>query len=105
MADAQSIRDFLDSPDTVGFVVRGNDELDRLIADNPEIVATQTLGGRYVVCYTTADAYPRMLEKLGAGYVSSVAVILGPLGGPGLHESGICSVRRQPHMDLRGQGV
>ncbi len=105
MAINPSMQQFLDSPDTVGFVVRGSDELDRLIEENQDIIATQTLAGRYVVCYTTVEAYPRLLSTLEAGYVSSIAVVLGPLFGPGLNESGICSVRQQPYMNLHGQGV
>ncbi len=105
MAVNPSMQQFLDSPDTVGFVVRGTDDLDRLIEENPDIIATQTLAGRYVVCYTTVEAYPRLLTTLGTGYISSIAVILGPLCGPGLKEAGICSIRQQPYMSLHGEGV
>ena len=105
MADIQSIQEFLDSPDTVGFVVRGSDEINRLISENPEIIATQTLAGRYVVCYTTVETYPHVLDQLGTSYLSSIAVILGPLGRPELEEAGILSIQQQPYLGLRGSGV
>jgi subtilisin family serine protease len=105
MADIGSLQKFLDSPDTVGFVVRGSDEIDRLIAENPEIIATQTLAGRYVVCYTTVQAYAHILDQLGTGYLSSMATVMGPLGRSGLEEAGILSIQKQPYLNLRGNGV
>ncbi|MEA4966021.1 MAG: S8 family peptidase [Oscillospiraceae bacterium] len=105
MADIQSIQKFLDSPDTVGFVVRGGNETDRLISENPDIIVTQTLAGRYVVCYTTVQAYPQIVEQLGTSYLSSIAVVLGPLGRPALEKAGILSIQQQPYLNLRGQGV
>lgn len=105
MADIGSLQEFLNSPDTVGFVVRGSDEIDRLISENPQVVATQTLAGRYVVCYTTIDAYANILDQLGTSYLSSMAVVLGPLGRPGLEEAGILSIQQQPYLNLRGNGV
>ena len=105
MADIQSIQDFLNSPDTVGFVVRGGDDIDRLISENPDIVATQTLAGRYVVCYTTIQAYEHIVEQLGTSYLSSIAVVLSTLGRPGLEEAGILSIQQQPYLNLRGHGV
>lgn len=105
MADIESIKKFLDSPDTVGFVVRGSDEIDRLISENPDIIATQTLAGRYVVCYTTIQAYAHIVEQLGSSYLSSIAVVLGLLGRPALEEAGILSIQQQPYLNLRGNGV
>jgi len=105
VADFQSIQKFLDSPDTVGFIVRGSDEIDRLISENPEIVATQTLSGRYVVCYTTVENYPHVLDQLGSSYLSSIAMVLGPLGRPGLEAAGILPIQQQPYLSLRGRGV
>lgn len=105
MADIQSIQKFLDSPDTVGFVVRGSDEIDRLISENSNIIATQTLAGRYVVCYTTVQAYPQIIEQLGTSYLSSIAIVLGPLGRPALEDAGILSIQQQPYLNLRGRGV
>jgi len=105
VADFQSIQKFLDSPDTVGFVVRGSDEIDRLISENPEIIATQTLAGRYVVCYTTVENYPHVLDQLGTSYLSSIALMMGPLGRPGLEAAGILPIQQQPYLSLRGRGV
>lgn len=105
IVDFQSIQKFLDSPDTVGFVVRGSDEIDRLISENPEIIATQTLAGRYVVCYTTVQTYPHVLDQLGTSFLSSIAVMMGPVGRPGLEESGILPIQQQPYLSLRGRGV
>lgn len=105
MADIQSIQKFLDSPDTVGFVVRGSDEIDRLISENPDVIATQTLAGRYVVCYTTVQAYAQIVEQLGTSYLSSIAVVLGLLGRPALEEAGILSIQQQPYLSLQGHGV
>jgi subtilisin family serine protease len=99
------MREFIDSPDTVGFVVRGSDEIDRLIRENPDIIATQTLAGRYVVCYTNVNVYARILDQLGTSYLSSIGVVLGPLGRAGLESSGILPIQNQPYLDLRGRGV
>jgi len=100
-----ALREFIDAPDTVGFVVRGNDEIDRLIQDIPEIVATQTLAGRYVVAYTKATTYPGIINQLGTSFINSVAIVLGLLGVENLQRSGIMQMQQQPYLNLKGRGV
>lgn len=48
---------------------------------------------------------PNILDQLGTSYLSSMAVVLGPLGRPGLEEAGILSIQQQPYLNLRGNGV
>lgn len=105
MSKDQSTQDFINLPDTVGFVVRGSDEVDQLIKENPDVIATQTLAGRYVVCYTNAKVYASIVEKLGTSYLSSLAIILGILGRVDLEKTGIVQIQKQPYLSLRGQGV
>lgn len=105
MKDNQSIQEFINSPDTVGFVVRGSDDVDALIAANPDIIATQTLAGRYVVCYANARVYASIFDKLGTSYLSSIAIVLGTLGRAALEETGILQLQQQPYLNLKGQGV
>jgi len=100
-----SIQNFINLPDTVGFVVRGSDQVDRLIRGNPNIIATQTLAGRYVVCYTSSKVYMSIIDQLGTSYHSSIAAVLGTLGRAGLESAGIIQMQQQPILDLKGQGV
>ena len=103
--DQQALQEFINRPDTVGFVIRGSDEVDSLIRETPEIVATQTLSGRYVVCYANERVYANILDKLGTSYLSSIAVVLGLLGRVNLEKSGILQVQQQPYLNLKGRGV
>lgn len=103
--DEQALQEFINRPDTVGFVIRGSDEVDSLIRQTPDIVATQTLSGRYVVCYANAKVYANIIDKLGTSYLNSIAVVLGLLGRESLEKSGILQVQQQPYLSLKGRGV
>ena len=103
--DEQALQEFINRPDTVGFVIRGSDEVENLIRENPDIVATQMLLGRYVVCYANEKVYAASIEKLGTSFLSSIAVVLGLLGRSSLEKSGILQVQQQPYLNLKGRGV
>lgn len=100
-----SIQNFINLPDTVGFVVRGSSQVDRLIRENPNIIATQTLAGRYVVCYANSKAFMSIVDQMGTSYISSTAAVLGLLGRTELESAGIIQMQQQPILDLKGQGV
>ena len=96
---------FINSPDTVDFIIRGSDDMDALLKANPEIVPTQTLAGRYVVCYSSKKDFDRAIEKLGTSYVSTLSVVMGLLDRPDLDAAGILKMQQQPYLDLKGRGV
>ncbi len=101
----EELREFINAPDTVDFIVRGNDVLDNFLRENPNVVATQILAGRYVVCYAKASEFMEILSRMGSNYVSSLPVVLGLLGRPEVEASGIGGIHRQPYLGLRGRGV
>lgn len=101
----QSLQDFINSPDTVDFIVRGNEDLDTFLKENPNIIATQILAGRYVVCYSSSQDFAKVINQLGTSYVSSLSIVLGLLDRPSLDASGIIQIQQQPYLDLKGRGV
>ena len=101
----EQLKEFINSPDTVDFILRGSDDLDIFLRENPNVIATQTLAGRYVVCYASASEFVTIIDRLGTSYVSSLSIVLGLLDRPELEASGIIGIQRQPYLDLRGQGV
>lgn len=103
--DDQTMQKFINQPDTVGFVIRGSDEVDALLRESSDIVATQTLAGRYVVCYANVNVYSNIVSRLGTSYLNSIAVVLGLLGRESLEKAGILQVQQQPYLNLRGRGV
>lgn len=104
MTDEQ-LKEFINAPDTVDFILRGSDDLNAFLAENPNIIATQTLAERYVVCYANASNFASIISRLGTSYVSSLSLALGLLGRPALENSGIIGIHQQPYLDLRGRGV
>ncbi|BAL01819.1 peptidase S08 family protein [Oscillibacter valericigenes Sjm18-20] len=101
----EQLQEFINSPDTVDFIVRGSDDLDVFLKENPNVIATQTLAGRYVVCYANVNDFATIINRLGTSYVSSLSIVLGLLDRPALETSGIIGIQRQPYLELRGQGV
>lgn len=101
----EALKAFINSPDTVDFVIRGSNNLDALLKENPEIVPTQTLAGRYVVCYSNKKDFNQAIEKLGTSYVSTLSIVLGLLDRPDLDAAGILKMQQQPYLDLKGRGV
>ena len=92
----EALKAFINSPDTVDFVIRGSNNLDALLKENPEIVPTQTLAGRYVVCYSNKKDFNQAIEKLGTSYVSTLSIVLGLLDRPDLDAAGILKMQQQP---------
>lgn len=101
----EQLKAFINSPDTVDFILRGSDDLDIFLRENPNVIATQTLAGRYEVCYASVSEFATIIDRLGTSYVSSLSIVLGLLDRPELEASGIIEIQRQPYLDLRGQGV
>lgn len=101
----EQLKEFINSPDTVDFIVRGSDDLDIFLKENPNVIATQTLAGRYVVCYANVNKFATIINGLGTSYVSSLSVVLSLLDRPELESSGIIKLQQQPYLDLRGRGV
>ena len=97
--------DFFTSPNTVDFIAKRSEYFDRFLAENPEIITTKTLAGRYVIAYVDRAYFQTVIDILGASFVSSVSTVLGLLDRPSLEASGIIQVQQQPYLDLRGQGV
>ena len=101
----QSTSDFINAPDTVDFVVRVSNDLDLFLQENPNVIATQILAGRYVVCYANVKDFAGVLNRLGTSYVGSLSIVLGLLSRPSLDAAGIIKVQQQPYLDLRGRGI
>ena len=100
-----ALQEFLYAPSTVDFVVRRSEFFDRFLSSNRRIIVTQTLAGRYAVCYASEEDFRAMIDYLGTSFVSSASVILGPLDRPSLEAAGITQVQQQPYLDLHGGGV
>ena len=102
---SNEIKNFIQSPDTLDFIVRSSDYLDEFIKENPNITITQTLSGRYIIGYIDKSHYDDLLSYLSTSFISSAPVILGTLDRPPLDSAGIIPVHNQPYLDLKGRGV
>ena len=86
---SNEIKNFIQSPDTLDFIVRSSDYLDEFIKENPNITITQTLSGRYIIGYIDKSHYDDLLSYLSTSFISSAPVILGTLDRPPLDSAGI----------------
>ena len=105
MNDTAAVEKLISSPDSVDFVLRSNIFLDKLVKEFPDVVVTQVLSGRYVICYASSDVFEQIIEKFGSSFFSAVTTVLGPLGRVALEASGITQTQQQPYLDLKGKGV
>lgn len=97
--------DFFVSPNTFDFIARRSEYFDNFLTENPQIITTKTLAGRYVIAYVDRAYFQTVADVLGSSFVSSFSTVLGLLDRPSLEASGIIQVQQQPYLDLRGQGV
>lgn len=105
MSDAQSIEQRIYAPDTVDFVLRKNAFVDQLIKNNPSVLTTQLLAGRYLICYTDTENFNSLINQFGSSFVSYISLVLGPLDNTSLVAAGIMQVHQQPYLDLHGKGA
>ncbi|MHB1153724.1 MAG: S8 family peptidase [Eubacteriales bacterium] len=105
MNNNMSFYEFIDSPDTVDFVIRQNDYLTKYINDNPAIITTQTLMGGYVIAYTNTEEFNFINNIYGASIYSWLSNVLGLLDYESLINSGITSVQEAFPYSLTGRGV
>ncbi len=96
---------FIDDPDTIDLITLQSEVLMGALKDNPDIIFTQTLMGRYTVAYTNRNNISSIITNLGGGYVSMIPYVMGLLDTESLEEAGIIEVQRQPYLDLKGRGV
>lgn len=105
MNGANASQEFIYSPNAVDFVLRSNEYVDQRIQSNPNVVATQVLSGRYVVCYTNTETFQATINQFGSSFISSISLVLGLLDRASLEASGITQVHRQPYLGLKGKNV
>lgn len=105
MNNGMAIQDIIDSPDMVDFVIRQNEYLSSYISENPNILFTHTLLGRYILAYTTVSEFEKLLLNVGARFINFASVVLGTLDRVNLEAAGITQVQQQPYLDLNGRGV
>lgn len=100
-----ALAEFIDSPDTVDFVIERSEMLMNYIKDNPYIILTQILQDRYVIGYINRNHVNSIIENLGGGYVSTIPFAMGLLDIESLEGAGIFQVQQQPYLDLKGRGT
>ena len=105
MNGTESIEQIIYSPDTVDFVLRQNAFVDQLLKNNPSILTTQLLAGRYVICYTDTKTFNSLIDQFGSSFISYISLVLGLLDRASLAAAGVTQVHQQPYLDLRGKGV
>ncbi len=98
-------RAFIDAPDTIDFIVRQSSYFTEFLKDNPNVVLTQTLGGRYIIGYVKDYYYSELMKTLGTSFMSSLPTVLGTLDRAALESAGIIQVQNQPYLDLKGRNV
>ena len=105
MDNKPSLSEFLNSPNTVDFIVRRSDYFENFLKNTPEIRITYPISNRYLIGYIDKKDLENVREKFGSGYISARPKVLGLLDRQSLEAAGITQVQEQPFLDLRGQGV
>ncbi len=105
MNETMTLEEFIDHPETMDFMVRRSEYLMEYFQNNPNIVLTQTLMGRYVIGYTDRKYSADVIKNLGSSYANSVPLVCGLLDTESLEAAGIYQVQQQPYLDLKGGGV
>ncbi|MHB1153680.1 MAG: S8 family peptidase [Eubacteriales bacterium] len=105
MNSGMTTNEFIDSPNTVDFIIRQSAYLTQYISNNPNILFTQTLQGGYVIAYSNINEFESLLRNVGTSFISSASVVLGTLDRANLEAAGITQVQQQPYLDLNGRGV
>ncbi len=105
MDNNQSIAEIISAPDMVSFVIRQNEFLTDYIKNNPKIVVTVTLAGRYVFAFANYNDIDQILKDVGTNFISAASIVLGTLDRAALEAAKITQVQQQPFLDLNGRGV
>lgn len=100
-----ALEKFIDSPDTLDFIIPQNEVFMGYIKDNPYIVLTQTLLERYVIGYIDRKNVDSIIENIGGSYISTIPFVMGLLDVESLEGAGIYQVQQQPYLDLKGRGT
>jgi subtilisin family serine protease len=96
---------FMNDPDTMDIIIRQDEYLLEYLRNNPAVVWSQSLAGRYVIVYMNRKNAGTFIETLATAYVSSVPLICGLLDMESLEAAGILQVQVQPYLNLKGRGV
>ncbi|HZJ77697.1 MAG TPA: S8 family peptidase [Clostridia bacterium] len=96
---------FASDPNIIDFMVRKNEGFLSFARDNPNIVLTELIAGRYIVGYSPESYIETVMQKLGTGYISSMPYVMGLLGRSELESAGVIQMQQQPFLDLNGRGV
>jgi len=97
--------EFIDSPDTVDFVIQKSETLYNYIKENPYILLTRELTGGYVVAYIDKKDIDRAIEDLGSVFRGAESKVLGLLDQASLEASGITQIQNYPNLNATGKGV
>lgn len=100
-----ALAQFIDNPETMDFIARQTAYLMAYFRNNPDVVLTQTLAGRYTVGYVNRKNSRILIENLGPAFVNAESYVCGLLDTESLEASGIYQVQNQPYLRLRGSGV
>lgn len=100
-----ALAEFIDSPDTVDFIVRQTEYLIAYLTNNPDVILTQTLGGRYVIAYIKRKNIDQLIQYMGTAFINAVPLICGLLDTVSIETSDILQVQQQPFLNLSGKGV
>jgi subtilisin family serine protease len=105
MNNKKTLEEFIDSPDTVDFVIKQGEHFTQFINENPGVIVTQTLAGSYIVCYVNVSDFDDIITRLGASFIGSASLLLGLLDRQSFESAGITQVRQQLAHKLDGNGV
>ncbi len=100
-----TVQEFINSPDTVDFVIRQNEFLTDYIRDNPNVLITKSLTGGFLIAYANVTAFEDILKNFKTSLISSFSNVLGLLDRPALEDAGIAQMHQLPFYNLDGSGV
>ncbi|MHB1153725.1 MAG: S8 family peptidase [Eubacteriales bacterium] len=105
MNNNETIAEIISSPDMVSFALRQSDFLTDYIKNNPKVVFTVTLAGRYVFAYAHKNDINQICKAVGSNFITAAPIVLGTLDRAALEAAKITQVQQQPFLDLNGRGV
>jgi len=100
-----ALAQFIDDADTMDFIVKQSEFLIAYLQNNPDVVLTQSLEGRFVVGYVNRNKTRDIIGYMGPAFITAVPTLCGLLDLKSLEASGIIQVQKQPYLNLNGKGV
>lgn len=105
MTEPNDIIKFIDSPNTVDFIIQKSPTILKYFEQDPDVFLARELTGGFTVAYIDRDHIERILYDLGSVFQGAESRVMGLLDQVSLDSSGITEVLQNDDLNVSGKGV